>query len=166
MFVVSGLWHGAEWTFLLWGLLHGVYRVVGDVTLPLRDRLYGALRLDKTSRAVRMWQTAVTFFLVCFAWMFFRANNTADLLILLRQLFTAGNVVTDLGLTLSGTLTVILAVAAMVLIDRRLTLETYTQKSGAVLVRGTSLYLVWAIVFAWLILLASDGSGAFIYFQF
>ena len=40
VFLCSGLWHGAAWTFVAWGLLHGLYLVCGRLTLPLRKRLY------------------------------------------------------------------------------------------------------------------------------
>ncbi len=45
VFLCSGLWHGAAWTFVAWGLLHGLYLVCGRLTLPLRKRLYTALRV-------------------------------------------------------------------------------------------------------------------------
>ncbi len=169
VFVVSGLWHGAEWTFLLWGALHGIYRVVGELTYTKREKLYAAAGINTASRPVRLFRTAVTFVLVCFAWIFFRANNTAELLLILKNLFTtfgASTFAGELGLTVSGALIMILAIVIMVLLDRRLTLARYDSKSGAKLVGGTSLYLLWAILFAWLILLASNGSSAFIYFQF
>lgn len=169
VFLVSGLWHGAEWTFLLWGLLHGIYRVVGALTHKAREKWYASLGIDTATRPVRAFRTAVTFALVCFAWIFFRANNTADLLLILQRLFTTfgtSTFIAELGITVSGAITVVLAIVMMVLIDRKLTLEHYDAKSGATLSSGTSLYLVWAIVFAWMILLASNGSSAFIYFQF
>ncbi len=169
VFLVSGLWHGAEWTFVLWGLLHGIYRAVGDLTYKKRNALYAAAGLDTDSKPVRLFRTAITFVLVCFAWIFFRANNTSELVQILEALFTtfgAASFLSDLGLTFSGALTIVLAIAMMVMLDRRLTLEQYESASGAKLFGGTSLYLVWAVLFAWLILLVSDGSGAFIYFQF
>ena len=169
VFLVSGLWHGAEWTFILWGFLHGIYRVVGDLTYKKRNTLYAKAGLDIKSKGVVIFRTAVTFILVCFAWIFFRANNTADLLILLRNLFTtfgATTLVTDLGLTINNAIIVILAIFIMILCDRKLTLKQYQRASGAQLLGGTSVYLIWAIMFAWLILLAAGGSSAFIYFQF
>ena len=169
VFLVSGLWHGAEWTFILWGLLHGIYRVVGDLTYKKRNALYAKAGLDIKAKGVVIFRTAITFTLVCFAWIFFRANNTGDLLILLRNLFTtfgASTIVTDLGLTINNALIVILAIFIMILCDRKLTLKQYQRASGAELLGGTSVYLIWAIMFAWLILLAAGGSSAFIYFQF
>ncbi|MBO5020997.1 MAG: MBOAT family protein [Clostridia bacterium] len=169
VFLVSGLWHGAEWTFILWGLLHGIYRIVGDLTYKKREKLYARMGIDTTSRPVRMLRTAITFVLVCFAWIFFRANNTAELLMILEKLFTsfsASTFASELGLTLNSALIIILAIVIMILSDRKLTLAKYDSPNGAKLLGGTSLYLLWAIMFAWLILLASDGSSAFIYFQF
>ncbi len=169
VFLLSGLWHGAEWTFILWGLLHGIYRVIGDLTYKKREKLYASLGIDTAGRPVRMFRTTITFILVCFAWIFFRANNTTELLRILENLFTTFNAsgfAEELGMTLSGALTVILSIVIMVLLDRRLTLAEYASPGGIKLCGGTSLYLVWAIVFAWLILLASNGSSAFIYFQF
>lgn len=169
VFLASGLWHGAEWTFLLWGALHGIYRVLGDLTYKKREKLYALMGIDTASRPVQMFRKAVTFILVCFAWIFFRANNTAELFLILKNLFTtfgASTFAGELGLTVSGALIMFLAIVIMVLLDRKLTLAHYDSKDGAALVGGTSLYLLWAILFAWLILLASNGSSAFIYFQF
>ncbi len=169
VFLVSGLWHGAEWTFVLWGLLHGIYRIVGELTYKKREKLYALAGIDTACRTIRIFRTAVTFVLVCFAWIFFRANNTSELILILKSLFTTFGVTTfasELGLTLSGAVIMILSIVIMVLLDRRLTLAKYDTPSGARLFGGTSFYLLWAIIFAWLILLASDGSGAFIYFQF
>jgi D-alanyl-lipoteichoic acid acyltransferase DltB (MBOAT superfamily) len=169
VFLVSGLWHGAEWTFILWGLLHGIYRVVGDLTYKKRNSLYAKAGLDVKSKGVQIFRTIITFILVCFAWIFFRANNTPELLLILKQLFTtfgAASVVSELGITLNGALIVILAIIIMIICDHKLTLKNYNTPNGATLLGGTGIYLLWAIMFAWLILLASGGSSAFIYFQF
>ncbi len=169
VFMVSGLWHGAEWTFILWGLLHGIYRVVGELTYKKREKLYKSIGIDTSKPIIRMFRTTITFVLVCFAWIFFRANNTKELLLILKKLFTSFGVSTfasELGLTFSGALIMILAIVIMVLLDRKLTLPEYTSPSGAKMLGGTSLYILWAILLAWLLLLASNGSSAFIYFQF
>ena len=59
-----------------------------------------------------------------------------------------------------------MAIIIMIICDRKLTLKNYNTPNGATLLGGTGLYLLWAIMFAWLILLAAGGSSAFIYFQF
>lgn len=169
VFLVSGLWHGADLTFVLWGLLHGVYRVVGMMTGKRRDALYRKAGLDPASAAVRFFRRIVTFVLVCFAWIFFRANSVGDLSVLLSRVFThfgGATLFSELGITFTGALTLLLSFVILAMLDRRVTLRTYDDPRGAQLCAGASAYLIWAILFAWLILLAGDGSSSFIYFQF
>jgi alginate O-acetyltransferase complex protein AlgI len=71
-FVISGLWHGANWTFVLWGFLHAVYLIVAQATAPFVPRFARVPRLQAFLKVV------VTFSLVTFAWIFFRANTVAD----------------------------------------------------------------------------------------
>jgi D-alanyl-lipoteichoic acid acyltransferase DltB (MBOAT superfamily) len=78
VFLASGLWHGANWTFVVWGFLHGGYMVVGLWTQPLRARLAEWSGIGRWPRLQRAWQVGVTFSLVCFAWIFFRASSLPD----------------------------------------------------------------------------------------
>jgi alginate O-acetyltransferase complex protein AlgI len=71
-FVISGLWHGANWTFVAWGFLHGLYLIVAQVTAPLLPRFARLPRLQT------LLKTVLTFALVTFAWIFFRANTLQD----------------------------------------------------------------------------------------
>ncbi len=77
-FVVSGLWHGAKWTFVLWGALNGLYLVAELALARPAAVLAHALRLDRAPGAQRALQIGWTFSLTCFAWVFFRANSLAD----------------------------------------------------------------------------------------
>ena len=77
-FLVSGLWHGANWTFVLWGLLNGFYLVCGIITHPWRETAYRRMGLDVQARGVRVWRVVFTFFLTCCAWVLFRANSVSD----------------------------------------------------------------------------------------
>lgn len=73
VFLLSGLWHGANWTFVIWGGLHGFYYLFGRWTAPIRQRFTLLLRLKGIPLAVL--QTLITFHLVALAWVFFRAEN-------------------------------------------------------------------------------------------
>ena len=75
VFAVSGLWHGADWTFVVWGLLNGLYQAAGAVTGPFRQRLRARLGVDENSRWLRLWQGFFTFCLLTAAWIFFRADS-------------------------------------------------------------------------------------------
>ncbi len=77
-FGVSGLWHGANWTFVVWGLLNGVYLVVGSFTQVLRDRFFGVLGLSAEGAPRRAIKLVTTFALTCAAWVVFRAKNIPD----------------------------------------------------------------------------------------
>jgi alginate O-acetyltransferase complex protein AlgI len=78
VFVVSGLWHGAAWTFAIWGALHGAYLVIertapGRVPTPIR-----AWWAKRPQALRRVLASVVTFHLVLFAWVFFRARSLSD----------------------------------------------------------------------------------------
>jgi len=86
VFLVSGLWHGANWTYVLWGAIHGAYMVAGQALRPLGARLLTAW--GRTARSLRLaaaLQTLVTFHLVLLAWVFFRANTVTDAVHVLRH---------------------------------------------------------------------------------
>lgn len=72
---LGGLWHGATWTFVVWGSLHGIYLVVGYVTKKRRKRLVKKIKLNKLPRLRLFISIVFTFHLVSFAWIFFRAEN-------------------------------------------------------------------------------------------
>ena len=76
-FLVSGLWHGANWTFVLWGGLHGIYQVIGQLTLGMRRRVKKLLHLYD-NKIGGLISVIITFGLVCFGWIFFRANTASD----------------------------------------------------------------------------------------
>ena len=78
VFLVSGLWHGANWTFILWGALHGIASVI--------ERLVNITSL----KIPKFIKVCVTFILVTFAWSLFRAESIADALLLWTQLFHGG----------------------------------------------------------------------------
>ncbi|MBR5528637.1 MAG: MBOAT family protein [Clostridia bacterium] len=169
VFLVSGLWHGANLTFVLWGVIHGIYRVVGMLTKKKRDAAYEKLGMDVNGTAVRTFRKVVTFILVCFAWIFFRANNTHDLFILISGLFTdfgGFSFVSEMGLTLTPVIILALSAVILSMIDNRYTYGEYAEQNGAVLSPFATVCIVWAVIFAWMILIAGDGASAFIYFQF
>jgi D-alanyl-lipoteichoic acid acyltransferase DltB (MBOAT superfamily) len=86
VFVVSGLWHGANATYVAWGFLHGVYQIIGAITKRMRGKIAALLRVDEFSFSHKLFQTLVTFLLVCFAWIFFRAENMSDALYIVQNL--------------------------------------------------------------------------------
>lgn len=90
VFLVSGLWHGAAWTFVLWGALHGAYLVLEQRSADLRDRVAKALRLDHAALRGALG-TVTTILLVSFAWIFFYARSVPDAWLLIRNLVRFGS---------------------------------------------------------------------------
>jgi alginate O-acetyltransferase complex protein AlgI len=84
-FAISGLWHGANWTFVVWGFLHGFYLITAQIIGPFAARVSRALYLDRLPRVLNAAKMVVTFAAVTFAWIFFRANNLADAWYIVRH---------------------------------------------------------------------------------
>jgi len=87
-FLVSGLWHGARWTFVVWGALHGAYLIASLLTSDVRERIRSAIGVERHPRLLGAWQIGVTFVLVCIGWVFFRAASIGDAAYVLSHLFT------------------------------------------------------------------------------
>jgi D-alanyl-lipoteichoic acid acyltransferase DltB (MBOAT superfamily) len=79
-FLISGLWHGAAWTFIIWGGLNGVF-IVSEILLA---------RAFPTVKMPAVFKHITTLILICFTWLFFRANNLHDAGVLLGNMFTFG----------------------------------------------------------------------------
>jgi D-alanyl-lipoteichoic acid acyltransferase DltB (MBOAT superfamily) len=94
-FLVSGIWHGASWGFVIWGLLHGSYLAASTYYRPYQKRLHKRLGIGK-SRWLKWWQIFVTFNLVSFAWIFFRAGGRNGWHVV-RRLFSNVSPATDVS---------------------------------------------------------------------
>jgi D-alanyl-lipoteichoic acid acyltransferase DltB (MBOAT superfamily) len=80
VFLTSGLWHGASWHFVIWGAIHGLYQIIGDVLRPVKLRIYKKLSVNTELLSFKTAKMLVTFILVDIAWIFFRANSLRDAL--------------------------------------------------------------------------------------
>lgn len=87
VFLISGLWHGAGWNFLIWGMLHAIYQVVGYLTAPSREKILKKCGIDPQSMAHRLFQRVIIFFLVSGAWVFFRSSTVVQAVAYLRGTF-------------------------------------------------------------------------------
>ncbi len=173
VFLVSGLWHGASWTYVIWGALHGGYQIAGYFTKGPRDKFWARFGVTKDTGWLRALRRLNTFLLVCFAWIFFRANNFADLTVLITKLFTDWSLKAEyftstfssMGLTMAGALVSLLSVIVMSRID---TSTMITAEDGRISLRHgfRNAYIIWAVALAWLLILVGDGASTFIYFQF
>jgi alginate O-acetyltransferase complex protein AlgI len=75
VFMLSGMWHGANWTFLIWGLHHAILLIASRFTGSIRGAGYRIVRLDRSPRLLAALETAATFAAVMIGWIFFRAPS-------------------------------------------------------------------------------------------
>jgi alginate O-acetyltransferase complex protein AlgI len=165
VFLVSGLWHGANWTFVIWGGLHGFYLIMGEATRPLRQKL-GLARGGPLA-------ALPVFALAAFAWIFFRANTVGDAFYIVTHI--PKNLGADLAAFFSGAglpgfsraavLGRLLAIAATLYIERldaRVGIFTLVGRLPAALRLSIYFLLVYSCLFLGLL----SGHQQFIYFQF
>ena len=175
VFLLSGLWHGANWTFVVWGALHALY-VLGEAgSNALRSRFGIATRPDRVPGLYGAGQVMLTFSLVTFAWIFFRSRSLEDAFYVAGQLvrvpgqagewFAAGQpVLGPLPIT-PGKLLYCLGLVVL--------LEVLHAAQGKrppfAGLRTKPVYLRWAVYYAFLAAILLAGvfdSRPFIYFQF
>lgn len=87
VFTVSGLWHGAGWNFIVWGLLHGIYQVIGYILTPVKNKIYGKIRIAETG-FLHVSKVLMTFLLVNFAWILFRITDIHQGIYVIQTIFT------------------------------------------------------------------------------
>lgn len=176
VFFLSGLWHGANWTFVFWGALHGAYQVVGSATKKYRMGWQKKLGIDRNSNGQVLLRRGITFGLVAFSMIFFRANSMADAFSLIRAMLTQWDFTSaDLAKTaqlLQCTAMTLLEIPCQLLLlnllNRHISLTrgkiAWTEKkSGSAY---APFYLVAVIISAWLLALSQGQASSFIYFQF
>lgn len=163
-FLVSGIWHGASWGFVVWGLLHGIYLAASVFYKPVQKKIYGKPGLEK-SRIRKVWQTVFTFNLVCFAWIFFRANSMSD------AIYVASHLLSGIGrikafLFMHGSMELLVIIFSLLVV--------FLQLKGRQTAIGRNFYgqpawlrwMVYCSLTVTILLLNVDNNNAFIYFQF
>ena len=175
VFLLSGIWHGAAWTYVLWGAVHGVYQIVGNLTAKPRSRLLARIGLKEDSALVVWPRRVITFILVSLAWMIFRANSFADLGLLFKTLLAGwggvsiGASLEALGMSLVSLITIVLSIIVLRQLDLQINTRPGLDNSAlSISPARSTVYVVlsWCVAVAWIILLASNQESAFIYFQF
>ncbi len=154
-FLVSGLWHGANWTFVIWGALHGAYIVLENIfKLQVKKN-------QKISFHNRVIRTLLVFILVDFAWIFFRANNVSEAFYIIRNIFNfTGEVFYDYKIFFYG------IIGLFVLFINDIIVENYKDSilENSKINYKSVLYFVFLICL--ILFTGVFNGGQFIYFQF
>ena len=187
-FLISGLWHGAAWHFVVWGALHGAYQVIGKITQPWRSKFKALIHIKEDSKLDHTWKVVITFILVMIGWIFFRANTMGDAIFALKMFFRAP---VDMVKTVIGVATHTISLGTGFFADITLgkskldfaylfllafavpIADFITRKTDGIelikkqhwIVRWIGYYAIIAIIFyTWIMSLGS--ASQFIYFQF
>lgn len=164
-FLASGLWHGANWTFVFWGGLHGIYLVLESLLFQGNMKKKGKVRV--------LAGRTLTFLAVCFAWIFFRCATLEDAFMAVRLIFTdwrPEQMFSALSMNRIDMLVILLLLLLLPFIEK---LPSFYQENAALKKSRISchtalLYLLvsLATVICRCLVLSEHGSTAFIYFQF
>lgn len=178
VFLVSGLWHGASWHFVAWGGLNGIFQIIGERLKPLKKRINQICHIDSTVDSHKLLRMVITFILIDFTWVFFRAPSLKEgLKIVLMILgikgsmpwFTYGNNLAAFDLTPATLNVLLISLAILAVADfckyRGIVIREWILREG--------LWLRWLIIYTGLLFILIFGvygpgfdASQFIYFQF
>jgi D-alanyl-lipoteichoic acid acyltransferase DltB (MBOAT superfamily) len=166
VFTVSGLWHGANWTFIVWGALHGTYLVTALLLAQWRARAGVTIRTH-ISLLENALSIITTFSLVSLGWIFFRATSLHDALYIVTHLFS-GLTMSDYALTLTkGRTWLLYALSAIVIMEGIQILKKNDRAVAFFLTRPAALrYSIYALMVLAILLSGNTNENQFIYFQF
>ena len=156
---LGGLWHGASWTFVIWGSLHGLYLVVGYATKKTRKKWVKKIKLNRIPRLRHLISVFITFNLVSFAWIFFRAPSFKEAVTYIKhiQLKVPGQGVVHL---LFNLLLVLIFILVELIYKNREKMKWLQRVPQVVKIAGFALFICLIIIFA------VDTANEFIYVRF
>ncbi|MEI0447999.1 MBOAT family O-acyltransferase [Brachyspira intermedia] len=176
-FLVSGLWHGANFTFIAWGAIHGIFHIIEELLKPIKEKYLNKFNVKTSAFSFLVLEIIITFIIVDLAWIFFRAETIHDALYYIHRIFTR----IDLWALFDGTLynlglnifeMNILIIGLFILISFDL-VKYIRKKSIFEFLNKQNLYFRWFVMLFlifYIIIYGKYGVGfdpkQFIYFQF
>lgn len=176
-FLLSGLWHGASWNYVVWGGLHGLYQIISDLLMPIRKKLAELTKMKTDCESYKLTQICVTFLMTTFAWIFFRAPSIDEALGYIQRMCTRWDpwVLFDgslyqLGVNQFQTHILLVALVILLLVD----LVRYRRgKRIDAFLEEQNIWFRWLFLLLLIVLIAVYGAYGyafdakqFIYFQF
>lgn len=154
-FLVSGIWHGANWTFIVWGVMHGLFQII--------EKALGWQKYDGHNWAVKALRICVTFLLVNFAWIFFRMPTIGDAFGMIGRMFSHLGVpsLSDMG----GASIIIASLALLILLFKELREEFFSTKFSFLELKITR-WVTYVSLFCMILLFGVLDGGQFIYVSF
>jgi D-alanyl-lipoteichoic acid acyltransferase DltB (MBOAT superfamily) len=161
VFAVSGLWHGANWTFILWGLLHGIYIIGGIILFKFAQLYFKKVLAIGKNRLVQVFSVIITFHLVLITWVLFRANNIHDALYIFKN-FTAISISSMIGVPTISLKFFIISLVLIPLLFVSEKYQTFTKIDSIRVVNYMKVFFLFSLIY----ILGIFEVQQFIYFQF
>lgn len=174
VFLLSGIWHGAAWTFVIWGLMHGVMRIIGALLEPLKIKFYDKTGINRDSLPIKILRISITYIFVAFAWIAFRSNSLSDMAKAYQLLFTSWNLSGEyfntvknvLDMPLVILLYLIVAILGLKFVDYINISHKDSRLTPYVLRKVLYTILIFVVMGCFIYQKSSNIESAFIYFQF
>ena len=163
VFMVSGLWHGASWNFVIWGALHGFYQIMGQLTKNFQTKFFGLFG-NKLSAIL---QNIITVALVVFAWIFFRATKFSDAKYVIKNIFASSSHSFKEIIALIGTQNLIVVLIGILILE--FVHRMQNKQDMGLWVENRPKWQRWSIYYFFLFFIITYGyfgEVQFIYFQF
>lgn len=164
VFFLSGLWHGANWTFVMWGMIHGVYMICSIVTKPIRKKILDILKINP--RFHHIIQIIITFNLASFSKVFFRGNSIRDSLYIFKHLFSNLGDFSGLTVSLGRYQIIIMLISIAILLLVEIIQINYSIKKLIMAMPISLRWLLYFLLIFIIIIFGVDANSQFIYFQF
>jgi alginate O-acetyltransferase complex protein AlgI len=164
VFMVSGLWHGSAWNYVIWGALHGIYLIFGQITAPLQKKIFAFIPSKWFANRIEQF---ITIALISFAWIFFRANSISKIKYILLNIFKESSMNITEVINHIGILECILIVVSFCILEAVHAIQS--KKQIGQFLDQMPKWKQWSIYYGFLILVVFFGVYAktqFIYFQF
>ena len=159
-FLISGLWHGAAWTFILWGLYQGVFLVI-DSNIARKRKMFEKKHKLKKNIWWLVLTTTITYVIVLFGLIFFRANTVPDAFFAFKQIFTSmGSLFLDKPTIAYGLMAIVLLMVKDYIDEYHQCLRFLDSEKALVSIIASVLLICTIVLFG------VYGGGQFIYFQF
>jgi len=164
-FLASGIWHGANCGFIIWGLLHGLYLAVSTYYRPYQKKLHNWLGFKKNN-LLRTWQIFVTFNLVSFSWIFFRAGSVSDAWYVVTNLLNISwQELTDISFQINKSSKIAIFLIVAIITSILILSPKISGRINSLLV-GKKRWLFYYVFIMFILLFRRYGEGAFIYGRF
>lgn len=154
-FLVSGIWHGANWTFIVWGCMHGVIQII--------EKALGWQKYEGNNWAIKLVRICITFLLVNIAWIFFRMPDIASAGVVVGKIFTSFGMPDLSGLDIFAKLILVIGLAILVFKDLK---DEFLSNRFKFLNKGFFRWSIYIVLFAMILTLGVLDSGQFIYVNF